>query len=76
MRAAVALRYDPSFDDAPQVASVGRCELAREMERIARRYGVPIVEDCSLTARLIQVPVPEPIPCELYSEVALIFVQF
>lgn len=75
MRAAVALRYDPEQDEAPQVASIGRCEVAREMERVARRYGVPIVENCPLTERLIQVPVPELIPTELYQDVALIFLQ-
>lgn len=75
MRAAVALRYNPADDSAPLVTSVGRCEVAREMCRIARRYGVPIVEDSSLTARLIQVPVPEHIPGELYFDVAQLFVK-
>ena len=75
MRAAVALSYTPGIDTAPQVISSGRRDLASEMERVARRYGVPIVEDRTLTERLLRVAVPEEIPEELYLDVAEILVR-
>ncbi len=75
MRTAVALSYDPAVDEAPQVVSTGRCELAREMERVARRYGVPIIEDGALAERLVRVPAQHSIPVELYFDVATLLVR-
>lgn len=68
---AVALRYDDRLP-APFVAASGRGDLAARLLDVARRSGVPIVEDESLADRLICLDPGTVIPEELFPPVAAV----
>jgi flagellar biosynthetic protein FlhB len=68
---AVALKYQPMEMPAPVVVAKGRNLLAREIRRIARQSGIPIVENVPLAQALYRsVEVDHPIPSQLYAAVA------
>lgn len=67
---AVALLYDESSGNAPQVAASGRGQLARRILETAREAGIHVVEDPDLLEILAKVPVGAEIPAELYQAVA------
>jgi flagellar biosynthesis protein len=73
--AAVALEYaaaegDP--DSAPTVTLKGAGFEAAEIVRLARRFGVPVVDDAPTAQALLQVPLEREIPPALYAAVAVI----
>ncbi len=74
---AIALRYTVGRDRAPVVVAKGRGELAERIIEIARREGIPVVEDRHLVEALLRIEVFEEIPPVLYEAVArvLVFVQ-
>ncbi len=74
---AVALRYDPEKRDAPFVVAKGKGTLAEKIIEIAKKEGVPIVEDKDLVEALVNVEIYEEIPPVLYEAVArvLVFVK-
>ena len=74
---AAALRYDPQKDRAPMVVAKGRGELAEKIIELAKREGIPVVEDRNLVEALLRIEVFEEIPPVLYEAVArvLVFVQ-
>ncbi len=74
---AVALRYSADRDRAPVVVAKGVGELAERILELARKEGVPILEDKHLIEALLKVEVFEEIPPVLYEAVAkvLVFVQ-
>ncbi|WP_457601355.1 EscU/YscU/HrcU family type III secretion system export apparatus switch protein [Hydrogenivirga sp.] len=74
---AVALRYRADRDRAPVVVAKGVGELAERIIDLARREGVPILEDRNLIEALLRIEVFEEIPPVLYEAVAkvLVFVQ-
>ncbi len=74
---AAALRYDPQKDRAPVVVAKGRGELAEKIIELAKREGIPVVEDRNLVEALLRIEVFEEIPPVLYEAVArvLVFVQ-
>jgi flagellar biosynthetic protein FlhB len=68
---AVALRYRREELPAPQVIAKGAGELAARMKRLARRHGVPVVEDRPLARRLfLRGALDAPIPQAEYPRVA------
>lgn len=69
-RRAIGLNYDGS--GAPTVSAQGEFLAADEVVRIAKRYGVPIIERAELAQILAEVPLDEEIPQELYEAVAII----
>lgn len=70
---AVALAYNASEMDAPQVIAKGMNLLAEKLKTIAREHGVPVVEDPPLARALYrQVEVGQAIPYELYEATATI----
>lgn len=71
---AAALRYDPKKEGAPVVVAKGRGELAERIIELARKEGVPIVEDEGLVEALLRVEVFEEIPPVLYEAVAKVLV--
>jgi flagellar biosynthesis protein len=73
-RKAVALRYDPEKDRAPVVVAKGKGDLAERIVEIARREGIPVVEDKDLIEALLRVEVFEEIPPQLYEAVARVLV--
>ncbi|HET9870354.1 MAG TPA: EscU/YscU/HrcU family type III secretion system export apparatus switch protein [bacterium] len=73
-KAAVALRYDRPAMPAPQVVAKGRGVVAENLIALARKNGVPVVEDRLLVETLDQLNVDQEIPPELYQVVAEILV--
>ena len=71
---AVALRYDPEKDRAPVVVAKGKGDLAERIVEIAKREGIPVVEDRELIEALIRIEVFEEIPPTLYEAVAKVLV--
>ncbi len=67
---AVALLYDRSRGNAPQVVASGRGELARRIVALAEEAGVQVRQDPDLLELLAKVPVGKEIPEELYRAVA------
>ncbi len=74
---AVALRYDPEKDKAPVVVAKGQGSLAERIIEMAKKEGIPVVEDRELVEALVRVDVFEEIPPVLYEAVAkvLVFVR-
>ena len=71
---AAALRYDPERDKAPMVIAKGRGELAERIIELAKREGIPVVEDEGLVEALLKVEVFEEIPPVLYEAIARVLV--
>jgi flagellar biosynthetic protein FlhB len=68
---AVALRYEPSQMSAPVVVAKGADLVAETIRAIARRHGVPVVENKPLAQVLYRtVKIQEAIPEKLYRVVA------
>jgi len=70
----VALRYDKKAMPAPLVVAKGRGVVAEKLIELARKNGVPILEDRLLVETLDQLNVNQEIPPELYQVVAEILV--
>ena len=64
----VTLEYQT--DQTPRVTRRGSKEVANQILRDARRYGIPIVIDHKLSQGLAGVMTQEEIPEELYGSVA------
>ena len=68
---AVALKYDKNSAAAPIVVAKGSDALAKQIARIARKHGVPVLERKPLTRALYKyVEVGKEIPSEFYQTVA------
>lgn len=68
---AVALKYDRTSSAAPKVIAKGSDALAKQIVRIARKHGVPVLERKPLTRALYKyVEVGKEIPNEFYQTVA------
>lgn len=74
MKKAVALRYDPQKNLAPEVVASGQGVIAAQIMKIAQENAVPIHEERELVEALRQIPVGSEIPPELYDLVAQILV--
>ncbi|NPA32557.1 MAG: flagellar biosynthesis protein FlhB [Aquificae bacterium] len=70
MKKAVALRYEPGKDEAPRVVAKGRGELAKKLIELAKKEGIPVVEDEALVDALIELELDTQVPRELYEAVA------
>ena len=68
---AVAIKYDPVGMQAPMVVAKGERLLAQRIKEIARKNGVPVVEEPPLARALYKaVPVGQHIPAQLFHAVA------
>lgn len=72
---AVALHYDATDMNAPEVAFTGEGEMVREIMKISRNYNVPVKKSDSLARKLSTVAPETPIPEVLYDDVAEIFLS-
>lgn len=72
---AVALRYDGKSMPAPRIVAKGAEHLSEKIKEIARRHGVPIVEDKALARSLYKEDVGAFVPEDLYRAVAKIIAQ-
>ena len=70
---AVALGYNRSQDNAPQVLASGAGEIANKIISLAKEHDIPIKEDPDLIEILSKVEVDQEIPPNLYKAVAEIF---
>ena len=70
LRRAAALAYDGSA--APRVVASASGSLAENIESLARRHGIPVIQDRRLSAALSAVPLGEEVPAELYVAVATV----
>lgn len=69
---AVALKYDEQNMSAPQVIAKGMDFIAEKIKEIAKREGIPIVEDKPLAKALNKIEINDYIPEKLYKAVAKI----
>lgn len=72
---AVALRYDGKAMPAPRIVAKGADETAARIRDVARRHGVPIVEDRPLARTLFRCEIGSYVPETLYKAVARILAQ-
>lgn len=72
---AVALRYDPKTTPAPRIVAKGAGAVAERIREIARRHGVPVVEDRPLARTLFRLDLGSFVPEQLYRAVARILAQ-
>ncbi len=72
---ALAVEYSRDVMDAPRVSARGTAEAAKEMRRAAVRYGIPIVDDSALAARLAEPGQSHAIDRRLFQEVAELFLD-
>lgn len=70
LKKAVALRYRPGVDQAPQLTARGQGLVAEKIIDLARRHGIPIQEDPALVQMLAQIDLHQEIPPEAYLVVA------
>ena len=71
---AVALKYEESVDDAPQVVASGSGLVAERIVKTAQEAGVAIQENPGLVEALAALDLGEQIPAELYPVVAEVLV--
>jgi flagellar biosynthetic protein FlhB len=68
---AVALKYDPVTMQAPMVIAKGERLLAQRIKEVARKAGIPVLEEPPLARALYAaVPVGQHIPANLFHAVA------
>ncbi len=73
---AVALHHDRACDDAPVVVAKGKGPAASRLRAVARRAGVPIVEDVALARALYRLAeIGDEIPEELYEPAAVVLAE-
>lgn len=69
---AVALRYEEKEMSAPKIVAKGADAVAGRIKDIARKHGIPIVEDKPLARILYKIELGADIPEDLYKAVARI----
>ena len=68
---AIALRYEPSENDAPVVVAKGKRIIAERIKTMARENNIPIIEDKPLARSMYdKIDVGLPIPMEFFTAVA------
>jgi len=68
---AIALRYEPSEQDAPIVVAKGKRVIAERIRKIAREHNIPIVENKPLARAMYDKVEPgQPIPVEYFNAIA------
>ncbi len=68
---AVALKYDPTSDQAPKVIAKGERLIAQRIREVALEHGIPVIENPPLTRAIFRaVAVGREIPADLYEAVA------
>ena len=73
-RRAVALRYQPGFDDAPVIVGSGEGYAADRIIERAGEFSIPVVRDPEVSGALSHFAVGDSIPPQLYEAVAQILV--
>ena len=66
------LQYAASETDAPLVVLKGDADITERVVRIARRFGIPVVEEGSIAEASQSIPLDTEIPESLYRTVAVV----
>lgn len=72
---AAALRFRPGEDRAPRIVASGKGALAEEIIDLARASDVPVLERSDLAGFLLDLPVGQEIPENLYRAVSTVFAR-
>jgi flagellar biosynthesis protein len=72
---AAALRFRPGEDKAPRIVASGKGALADEIIERARESSVPVLERSELAGFLLDLPVGQEIPENLYRAVSTVFAR-
>jgi flagellar biosynthesis protein len=72
---AFALGLPDGVDGPPALTARGEYALADEMVRLARRFGVPVVEREDIAQSLAPLQVDEQIPAELFEAAAALLAE-
>ena len=67
---AVALRYAPREDRAPQIMAKGRGDVAERIVQLAREHKIPIREDKDMIQVLSRLDLDQEVPTHVYQAVA------
>jgi flagellar biosynthesis protein len=70
IKKAVALRYSSDKQQAPMVVAKGKGQVAENIMKKAKEFGIPLQEDASLVEVLSKLELNQEIPTELYQLVA------
>ena len=69
-RAAVALKYNATTDNAPKITAKGHGLVADNIIALAKAHGIPMREDPNLVQVLAQLDLQQEIPPHLYKVIA------
>ncbi len=68
---AIALRYEPSENDAPVVVAKGKLVIAQKIKDLAYKHNIPVIEDKPLARSMYdKIEIGFPIPMEFFTAVA------
>ena len=73
IKKAVALKYDPSSMNAPEVVAKGVGKVAERIIEMARKHGIPVEERPDLVDDLLRLELFSEIPEEMYMVIAEIY---
>jgi type III secretion system FlhB-like substrate exporter len=74
-RRAVGLEYDTKSMEAPAVNLKAEQLRADEVVKLAKRYGVPVIENPGLAKSLSALEIDEQIPGPLFEAVAFVLLE-
>ena len=72
---AIGLSHNAGSDSSPTISVKGDHFEADEIVRLAKRFGVPVVEKKELAKALKALKLDENVPTELFEAVALVIAQ-
>jgi flagellar biosynthesis protein len=73
MKKAVAMRYDPTKENAPRIIAKGQGVTAENIIKVAELHNLPIKKDEDLVELLSKVELDREVPEKLYLAVAEVF---
>ncbi len=74
-KSAIGLEYQDGLSKTPTISVKGEHLSADEIVKIARRYGIPVVERPDLVEALRQLEIDQDIPEELFEAIAVLLNQ-
>lgn len=72
---AAALSFPRGEAEPPELAAAGSEQVAARMVEIARRLGIPVVEEPELCEALCELPLDNQIPASLFEAAALVLAK-
>lgn len=72
---AVGLKYEREQQSSPTLSVKGQHFEADEIVRLAKRFGIPVVEKKELAKALKTLDLDQNVPAELFEAIALVIAQ-